>query len=72
MQWNQTRVLVTGGASFIDSAPVDALVGHGAKVLVVDNLSSGKRENMEHHVRSGAAEFMEGDLLDPGVRGCNG
>lgn len=38
------KVLVTGGAGFIGSNIVDALVEKGHKVIVVDNLSSGKKK----------------------------
>jgi UDP-glucose 4-epimerase len=53
------RVLVTGGAGFVGSHLVDALVGRGDEVTVVDNLSSGKRE----HLNPGAA-FVEADIRD--------
>ena len=46
--WNETNVLVTGGASFIGSHLVDKLVTLGSKVTVVDNLSSGTLENLEN------------------------
>jgi len=76
MNWEDTKVLVTGGASFIGSHLVDALVARGARVRVVDNLSSGRLENIKHHVDSGAVEFRRGDLLDQAiadtaVRGCD-
>ena len=45
-KWNDTNVLVTGGASFIGSHLVDKLISLGANVTVVDNLSSGKLENL--------------------------
>ncbi|MGH9688091.1 MAG: NAD-dependent epimerase/dehydratase family protein [Candidatus Acidiferrales bacterium] len=67
MNWKGLHVLVTGGASFIGSTLVDALVERGAKVRIVDNLSSGKLENIDRPVQSGQAEFMEADLLDHGV-----
>src|SRR6516164_8114239 len=67
VNWRNKRVFVTGGASFIGSHLVDALVVRGAKVRVVDNLSSGVLTNIQHHVSSGAIEFIEGDLLDPGL-----
>jgi nucleoside-diphosphate-sugar epimerase len=67
MEWNKRNVLVTGGASFIGSALVDALVDRGARVRVVDNLSSGKQENLQHLLSSGAVEFERADLLDEGV-----
>jgi nucleoside-diphosphate-sugar epimerase len=45
-KWRDTSVLVTGGASFIGSHLVDKLVMLGANVTVVDNLSSGKTDNL--------------------------
>ena len=41
------RALVTGGAGFIGSNLVDALVARGDEVVVLDDLSTGKRENLE-------------------------
>ncbi len=62
--WRNRSVLVTGGASFIGSHLVDALVERGACVRVVDDLSSGHRENLRAHLDSGRIEFIEGDLRD--------
>jgi nucleoside-diphosphate-sugar epimerase len=67
MDWNKSKVLVTGGCSFIGSHLVDALVARGATVRVVDNLSSGKRENIQDHLKSGQIELVIKDLLEPGV-----
>ena len=67
MDWRSTRTLVTGGASFIGSHLVDALLERGAKVRVVDNLSSGKLENISQHVKAGDVEFMHADLNDAHV-----
>ncbi|MCJ7653341.1 MAG: NAD-dependent epimerase/dehydratase family protein, partial [Actinobacteria bacterium] len=67
--WKGHRVLVTGGASFIGSHLVDALVNRGAEIRVVDNLSSGKLENIKHYVDAGRLDFIDGDLLDQGVVG---
>lgn len=67
MEWTKTRVLVTGGASFIGSHLVDALVARGAHVRVVDNLSSGRVENLREHLAAGRVEFLHDDLLNPGV-----
>jgi nucleoside-diphosphate-sugar epimerase len=64
MDWSQRRALVTGGASFIGSHLVDALVERGATVRVVDNLSSGRLANLSGALASGRVEFREGDLLD--------
>src|SRR3972149_10334703 len=60
--WSGTRVLVTGGASFIGSHLSEALSRQGALVQVVDNLSSGFMANLAA-VRD-RVEFIEGDLLD--------
>ena len=67
--WKGHRVLVTGGASFIGSHLVDALVNRGAEIRVVDNLSSGKLENIKHYIDAGRLDFIEGDLLDQEVVG---
>lgn len=65
MDWSSCRTLVTGGASFIGSHLVDALVARGATVRVVDNLSSGELDNIRPHVEAGRIEFAEADLADP-------
>ncbi|HKW88731.1 MAG TPA: NAD-dependent epimerase/dehydratase family protein [Candidatus Acidoferrales bacterium] len=65
--WQHKRVLVTGGASFIGSNLVDALLARGAEVRVVDDLSSGRLENIQAHVTSGRVCFIEADLREPGV-----
>ena len=56
------RVLVTGGAGFIGSHIVEELLRKGASVRVLDNFSSGKRENLESF--QGDLEIREGDLRD--------
>ena len=56
--------LVTGGAGFIGSHLVEELVRRGERVRVVDNLSTGKRQNIAHLT---SVEFVEGDLADPHV-----
>jgi UDP-glucose 4-epimerase len=53
------RAIVTGGAGFIGSHVVEALVARGDEVLVLDDLSSGRRENV-----SSAAELVAGDIRD--------
>src|SRR3990167_6309940 len=64
MSWKDRRVLVTGGASFIGSHLVDALVARGARVRVVDNLSSGKLEHIRTHLDNGTVEWLQADLLE--------
>lgn len=61
-----SRYLVTGGAGFIGSHIVDALVQAGQTVRVVDNLSTGHRENLVQH-SPGVVEFVEADLAESGV-----
>ncbi|HXR98004.1 MAG TPA: NAD-dependent epimerase/dehydratase family protein [Terriglobales bacterium] len=56
------RSLVTGGAGFIGSAVVRALLARGDEVRVLDNFSTGKRENLTG--LAGAVEILAGDLLD--------
>jgi nucleoside-diphosphate-sugar epimerase len=58
---------VTGGASFIGSHLVDAIVARGATVRVVDNLSSGRIDNIQTHVDAGRVEFVHADLTEPHV-----
>lgn len=65
--WSWKRVLVTGGASFIGSTLVDALLERGALVRVVDDFSSGSRPNIEQAVATGGVEVMEGNLRDPEI-----
>jgi nucleoside-diphosphate-sugar epimerase len=57
-----SKVLVTGGAGFIGSNLADALSEQGARVVVLDNLITGFRENLEEI--KGDFEFIEGDLND--------
>jgi nucleoside-diphosphate-sugar epimerase len=65
MNWSSCKTLVTGGASFIGSHLVDALIERGATVRVVDNLSSGELDNIRPHVEAGRVEFTRADLADP-------
>jgi nucleoside-diphosphate-sugar epimerase len=59
-KWIDKRVLVTGGASFIGSHLVDKLAEMGTKVTVVDNLSSGKTQNLEQSMNQ--IKFIRKDL----------
>ena len=60
MEWSGTETLVTGGASFIGSHLVEALLERGAGVRVIDNLSSGR----PGYIEPLDVEFIEGDLLE--------
>lgn len=57
------RVLVTGGAGFIGSHAVDALVAAGAEVTVLDDLSSGSMQFLAASLDT--IRFIEGDVADP-------
>ncbi len=73
------RYLVTGGAGFIGSHIVQALLEQGGQVRVLDNFSTGKRENLEgltQRFNGNQLEVLEGDLRDAArvgeaVRGVN-
>jgi nucleoside-diphosphate-sugar epimerase len=56
------RLVVTGGAGFIGSHLTEALLGRGDLVTVIDDLSSGFRENLP-----AAATFIEGSILDAAI-----
>jgi UDP-glucose 4-epimerase len=56
------RAVVTGGAGFIGSHMVDLLVDHGYSVVVIDNLVTGRAENLAQHRREPRVEFHETDM----------
>ncbi|MGG4034629.1 NAD-dependent epimerase/dehydratase family protein [Paenibacillus cisolokensis] len=58
------KILVTGGAGFIGSHIVDALLMHGHKVVVIDNLSTGKKENVNRD-----AVFLHMDINSSQIKG---
>ena len=58
-----TRVLITGGAGLIGSHIADALVAAGVpEIILFDDLSRGRRENVEHALASGRVRLVEGDV----------
>ena len=67
MEWKDRSVLVTGGTSFIGSHLVDALLERGARARVIDNLSSGRLENIRARIETGQVALMQADLKQPGV-----
>ena len=58
------QAVVTGGAGFIGSHLVDLLVTEGHQVTVIDNLSSGRTENISHHLEAGAVELVKQDIRE--------
>lgn len=66
--WGNKKVLVTGGASFIGSHLVEALLKKDVRVRVVDNLSAGRLNNIMHLLQDNPYfEFIKADLLEPGI-----
>ncbi|MGB7345805.1 MAG: SDR family oxidoreductase [Pirellulaceae bacterium] len=63
------RCLVTGGAGFIGSTLVDALLSQGSTVRVLDNFSTGFETNLQHLVGSSKVEIVNGDAADSAVVG---
>jgi dTDP-glucose 4,6-dehydratase len=59
------RALVTGGAGFLGSHLCDALLGDGWSVVVVDNLLTGRRTNLDHLRSDSRFEFVELDISQP-------
>ena len=69
------RVLVTGGAGFIGSHLADALLDAGHRVVVLDDFSTGRAENLLRHRGDPALTVLEGSITDPplvrrAIAGC--
>jgi len=62
MNLKNKKILVTGGAGFIGSHTVDALINQGARVVVVDNLFTGRKENLNPQ-----AKFYQINIADPKI-----
>jgi len=58
------RYIVTGGAGFIGSSLADRLVADDHDVVIIDDLSSGRRENIEHILDHPRVTFVEGSITD--------
>ena len=67
------RCIVTGGAGFIGSHLVDALVAQGDEVIVIDSLITGRKENISSHIADGSVIFIPKDLChDDWMEACAG
>lgn len=66
--------LVTGGAGFIGSNLCEAILNHGFKVRCLDDLSTGKQENVDIFLDNTNYEFIKGDIKDLEIcmKACNG
>jgi len=62
MKAESKKILVTGGAGFIGSHLVDELIKEGHKVVVIDNLASGKKENLNPKIK-----FYKIDICNPKI-----
>ena len=77
MEIKNSRILVTGGAGFVGSHIIDALLAEGAReVIALDNLVRGNRQNLEAAQATGRVQLVEGDVADRGlvndlVEGCD-
>ena len=58
------RYFITGGAGFIGGHLVDRLMAEGNQVTIYDNLVSGKKENIAHHLGKTGFRFIQDDLMD--------
>ncbi|XP_073389542.1 UDP-glucuronic acid decarboxylase 2 [Physcomitrium patens] len=59
------RIVVTGGAGFVGSHLVDRLIERGDSVIVVDNLFTGRKENVMHHFGNPRFELIRHDVVEP-------
>ena len=64
MAHSHKKILVTGGAGFIGSHIVDKLMEEGFDVTVMDNLETGRLENIAHHENKKDFHFVKGDIRD--------
>ncbi len=64
------KILVTGGAGFIGSNLIEALLEQENRVVCLDNFSTGKRENIESFLRHPDFHLIEGDIRNPETCRC--
>ena len=59
------KILVTGAAGFLGSHLCDALLASGSSVIAIDNLLTGRRDNLQHLASESKFEFVECDICRP-------
>ena len=64
MSTKNNKILITGGAGFIGSNLVDHFLEIGHKVICLDDLSTGFKENISHHLDNSNFTFIKGDIRD--------
>ena len=60
----KSTIIITGGAGFLGSNLVDVLIDRDYSVVIYDNLSMGKIQNIEHQIIRPNASFIKGDVRD--------
>ena len=58
------RILITGGAGFIGSHLADYFVKEGNSIIVLDNFSTGNRNNIKHLINNRSVKIIKGDILN--------
>ena len=58
------KVIVTGGAGFIGSHLAEELAGRGYQTIILDDLSTGKIENIKELLKNDSVEFIRGSVTD--------
>src|SRR5438270_11059619 len=62
---SKLRILVTGGAGFLGSHLCERLLGDGHEVICLDNLFTGRRENVAHLMDNRRFELLRHDVIEP-------